>query len=147
MSYLDISTPFKSLNSLQVLQRDLSDPFSGMYLEDVIFWLSTCLLTFGIIATAIYDYILTEVQTGGFIYALISLPVLWYAGLEIIFPKESRKAYMMLMVNEYLKAYVLINSYFFVFYLGSFNCDSYLTDPKYTWLDNIYGYMCQTIPQ
>ena len=82
-----------------------------MYLEDVIFWLSTCLLTFGIVATAIYDYILTEVQTGGFVYALISLPVLWYAGLEIIFPKESRKAYMMLMVNEYLKAYPCTTRY------------------------------------
>ena len=84
--YLDLSTHFQRLNSNQVFQRDLSDPFSGMYLEDVIFWLSTCLLTFGIVATAIYDYILTEVQTGGFIYALISLPVLWYAGLEILFP-------------------------------------------------------------
>ena len=104
------------------------------------------MLTFGIIATSIYDYILTEVQTGGYIYALITLPVLWYASLEIIFPKESRKAYMMLMINEYFKAYLVVITYFFLFYLGSFNCDSYLSDPKYPWLDNIYGYMCQTIP-
>ena len=57
--------------------------------------------------------------------------MLWYAGLEIVLPYESRQAYMMLLVNDYLKFYLLAIGYFFLFYLGSFDCDSFLTPPKY----------------
>ena len=113
-----------------------------MFLEDIIFWFSTCFLTLSVVATATYDYILTEVQTGGYVYAMITIPVLWYSSLEVFLPFQSRQAYLMLLINEYFKFYLVIMTYFFVFYLGSFDCAVSIPTPAYPWLSGVYDYMC-----
>ncbi len=133
----------QSLTTSLVMQRDLNDPFDGMYLEDLVYWLSTMLLTAELVLTSLYDLAVDEVFTGGLIYSGVTLPVLGYSLLELYVPYQSRQAYMMLLVNDYLKIYFLFITYIALYYYGTLNCNTFQTGvSQWEWVNQMRQYFC-----
>ncbi len=119
-------------------------------LEDFIYQFSTMLLFFTMSITYLYDYSLSTVYTGGIYYGIATAPLLGYSFLEIFLPYQSRQAYMMLLVNEYLKFYTALLGVFALIYKGRVPCYA-LFDPFFTSLsgnaiyNGIKAYVCDTV--
>ena len=100
----------------QYKPRDLNNMFDQYMVEDYIYWFSSMSLFFSMSLTYLYDYSLSTVYTGGVYYGLATAPIMAYSFLEIFLPYLSRQAYMMLLVNEYLKLYAVALGIFALVY-------------------------------
>ena len=115
-------------------------------LEDIVYWFSTMVLFFSMSITFLYDYSLSTVYTGGIYYGLATSPLLGYSFLEMFLPYQSRQAYMMLFVNEYLKFYVVALGIFALIYEGKVPCISFFSASSGNAIsDGIKAYLCETV--
>ena len=126
--------------------QDLNNIFDNYMLEDFIYQFSTMLLFFTMSITYLYDYSLSTIYTGGIYYGIATAPLLGYSFLEIFLPYQSRQAYMMLLVNEYLKFYLGALGIFALIYQGKVPCISFFAASSgNAIMDGIKAYLCNTV--
>ena len=106
------------------MERDfLKQSISDMVLGDQLFFFTTMLYTSTVLGSLFYDLSLpktgtTIVYTGGAIYALISLPVILYSNVRVLWAPVADKFAVEHVYAPYFSIYIMVVGFVNYFYLS-----------------------------
>ena len=121
---------------------------ASLPIEDVIYWLASAFLLTCVSGSLAYDMSVpktlpTIVQTGGFVYAPLTLPLVIYSGLQVFMPSLAFDLTVKRVYMIYLAAYTAALSVFMYLFYSMILC-GVTTGGVFPYYDEVESYLCGT---